>query len=593
MRYQRRGIKARTQWRVVVPMIICLMTVLAGSCSRKPSRPPEEKPTPLALLKQRMASIEVPEASSLDPLAREQFEIDLHRATHLPDPRKAPEYAFVMGRLLHGLGYPEMALTWYGAALEMLTDTTFDRFEKDRFLCWYYSSLAAEQVGRHAEALRFINAALNVVSDDLAVLLRRAELLRTLNAAAGVGTDDAVSDAEVRKAYERVLGKAPLAPAHYGLGRLEALRGRFSEAETHYRKALELAPKYVAAREALVELLRTRDRGVEADELLRTAPPGDDSGFTDPYVRELTRRTSMAGLELNRWRRMAESGRAEEAEAAIRFRLLNRETDPDAWNLLGSIILIHRLPKAEPRYRRLMLSEAKRCFLTAYQQDPDFNESRYNYGMALLVEGQRDAALEQFRAVVAMDDAYWMAHFQIAQILFRDPVPARRNLPEAEKHYRAVLKTMPDNMHACGDLAALLEEQTRFEEAHALLREAVLKAPDDTGTANQLARFLLTCPSPKFRNPTDALAIAERVNELTPLTSPDAPEYLETLAIAQVEIAQLGGKRDINQLVKAFDTFRIAIEAASTHKRDDLLPRLRSGRAQVESWLREAGRLPG
>ncbi len=588
--------QGRVMRRLAFSALACLMSCALGTGCKRNAAPPKTPPDPLESLKKAVGELPLPDAATLDPFVREQLEMDHALLTRMANPSATPQAAFSVARLLHGQGHLEFARDWYAFVLDLLKRDGFKRFDDDEFLCWYGLADIARAAEQWDTSLKAVNAALSVREHDRAALLVRANLLGRMNAAGGKEGAASPPDAEVRKAYERVLAVEEIAEAHYGLAMLDTARKNAVTAEEHLRRALALAPNYHTARSALAELLRSLNRASEAEEVLAAASDEpEDTGFVDPYLQTLRQRTSLHGLRLAHSLRLAMAGRAEEAETELRAMLLAEPGDAEAWDLLGTIINAYRVDAVEPRLRRLLLSEAKRCFLTAIQCDPRLFSARENYAMLLLQrENNRDLALEQLGEIVVRDDGYWKAHFHMADMLAHDPVESRRpdSARLAEQHYRKVIQHDPDNIDAYGGLVSLVDGQGRSSEAHALLREAVRAAPDDPGIANQLARFLLTCAKPDLRDPVNALAISARVNEVTNnLARLEFPEYLETLALAYIENAQLGGGRNLDMLSQAHDVIRKAIDSASAQKRQDLLPRLREMRTQLEDWLKEANRL--
>lgn len=578
-------------WGVRIGLALVVLALAVAPSCRKDTKKKPPPPTLLDALKSAIAGLPLPDLESLDPLVREQFDLDYAEVTNLAVPRRLPEQAFNVAMLLHGQGYLDHAKDWYEFVLDLLKRSELRGFDDDQFLCRYYLADVAERAGLTGEALNQVNAALSSDIEDQAALLRRAELMLKLNAGPAAAGAAPTPDAEVHRAFERVLEKGEVAPAYFGLGVLETRRQRPKEAEPHFRKALQIAPDYHTARAALVEALNALDRVSEAEEIAAGATDRpENTAFVDPHLLALRRRTSTEALRLAHWWRLADAGRAEEAEAALRLHLLNQPDDAASLNMLGNIVLTRRLPSAPARLHPLLLAEAKRCFLGALAADAMMLEARCNYAVALLSENNRDGAIEQFREVLLRRDDFWLAHYQLAELLYRDPVPGRRDLAAAETHYRKTIEHDPDNMHAFSGLVSLVEEQGRYEEASRLLKEATLLAPDDPGIADQFARFLLDVPRPELRDPMKAQLIAERVCELS---GPDFPEYLETLARAYIINAEQSGARNVDVLLKAHKTIRSALDAAAARNREDILPRLRVIRDQIEGWLREAGQLPG
>ncbi len=84
----------------------------------------------------------------------------------------------------------------------------------------------------------------------------------------------------------------------------------------------------------------------------------------------------------------------------------------------------------------------------------------------------------------------------------------------------------PGNAEYLGKYGGLLFEKGRYSEAESVLRAALMQDPEDPSVLNNLAWLYATAPSP-FRNPKDALDLAQKAADLSP-----EPFILDTLAEA-------------------------------------------------------------
>jgi tetratricopeptide (TPR) repeat protein len=134
------------------------------------------------------------------------------------------------------------------AALEILK-----RLPQKSDAGWHYLGLIEFNTGKYAEAAESFERALALVPGDYYNMLYRAQSLLEL---------DRLGDA--RKVFHEILAFAPTAEAHQLLGRLEIRAGRFEEAESQLRKALEVSPGHAEAQFGLATALRRLQKTEEA-----------------------------------------------------------------------------------------------------------------------------------------------------------------------------------------------------------------------------------------------------------------------------------------------------------------------------------------
>jgi 4-amino-4-deoxy-L-arabinose transferase-like glycosyltransferase len=87
--------------------------------------------------------------------------------------------------------------------------------------------------------------------------------------------------------------------------------------------------------------------------------------------------------------------------------------------------------------------------------------------------------------------------------------------PATPADYEAALRVNPADARAHGQLAVLLQQQGRMEEAAGHFREALRFMPDQPAILNNYAWLLATCPDDRIRNGAEAVQLAERACRLT------------------------------------------------------------------------------
>ena len=179
----------------------------------------------------------------------------------------------------------------------------------------------------------------------------------------------------------------------------------------------------------------------------------------------------------------------------------------------------------------------------------------------LVKQGKNDEAIEHYAMSLELNADQPEVHYNLANVLMEEG-----KLNEAIAHYSDALKFRPDYLEAHNNLANALAKQGRLKEAiehwQELVRinpeEAVLHSnlgtayrrlgeldkaimhwglalrlkPDHISVLNKLAWLLATSESPKYRDPIQAVELAERGCRLTDYKE---PRLLDTLAAAYAE----------------------------------------------------------
>ncbi len=105
----------------------------------------------------------------------------------------------------------------------------------------------------------------------------------------------------------------------------------------------------------------------------------------------------------------------------------------------------------------------------------------------------------------------------------------RGDLKQAIDYFQKALNLKPDSADAHTNLGIALQKYGRFNDAIIHIRRSLQIEPDNPVTMNNLAWLFATCPDPNYRNPSEAIRLAQQVCRATAYVN---PEMLDTLAAA-------------------------------------------------------------
>ena len=298
---------------------------------------------------------------------------------------------------------------------------------------WYYlEGVVQARRGRHDEAARAFEAAIQRQPDFLPARLRLADALFESGQVEQAG-----------ELYEALSEEPSAAPhARYGLGRVRAAQGDHAAAVHELETAVSLYPEFGSAWYALgLSARRLGDRARATDALERARKygalwPGVDDpllsavrGLRDDAAARLER-----GLTLDRQGDLP--GATREHEAAV-------EANPDLAQAHVNLISLYgrqqEWDKAEAHYRE------------ALRLGSGLAEAHYNYGILLLLQDRSAEASDAFKEAVEANPQYAAAWTNLGQLAERAGRPG-----EALAHYRRAVQHAPTEPAARFHLGRML-----------------------------------------------------------------------------------------------------------------------------------------
>jgi protein O-mannosyl-transferase len=208
---------------------------------------------------------------------------------------------------------------------------------------------------------------------------------------------------------------------------------------------------------------------------------------------------------------------------------------------------------------------------------PSLPEAHNNLGNLLAERNQPEKAIEHYRAAISLQPGLASAQHNLALLLAQ-----RGQLDPAIDHWRRAVQLEPSHAQAHQALAIALTLRGDGRNALQHLRAAAEQPAPPAQVLIHLAWLLATHPQAELRNPSEAAALAQRVQRGRDFHDPLA---LDTLAAAQ---AQLG------QFDQAIESARQARDSAARLGQQDLAARIEQRiaiYARGETYV--SGRLPG
>jgi len=195
------------------------------------------------------------------------------------------------------------------------------------------------------------------------------------------------------------------------------------------------------------------------------------------------------------------------------------------------------------------------------KQDPNDAQAHYNLGNALRKKGDSQGAIAAYEKALSIQPRYPAAHYNLGIALdqngqmdeaiahYQEAVKEQPNSPgayyllgndllqkarvdDAIAAYEQALKSRPTYPEVENNIGLALLQKGRPSEAIAHWQNALAGQSDSVDSLNNLAWILATFPDSWIRNRKQALALAERANQLS---GDNNPAVLRTLAAAYAE----------------------------------------------------------
>jgi len=132
------------------------------------------------------------------------------------------------------------------------------------------------------------------------------------------------------------------------------------------------------------------------------------------------------------------------------------------------LFVILFLYQDESERRSMIVEKLRPNFANATEvSSPERGRALAEANAGMSSEGDLDEAEKHFRAAIQMDPSYWLAHVNLAIVMFQ-----RRMLPEAEAEYREAVRVGGRSEVPYWQLTAFLVDQHRMNDAESALNQA-------------------------------------------------------------------------------------------------------------------------
>ncbi|HXX41273.1 MAG TPA: tetratricopeptide repeat protein, partial [Chthoniobacterales bacterium] len=218
--------------------------------------------------------------------------------------------------------------------------------------------------------------------------------------------------------------------------------------------------------------------------------------------------------------------------------------DSAAIHLKQAVELRPGQPKAHYDLANALSQQGERSAAIAqYQQaltlNPNYVDAHFNLATALARDRQIDAAQSEYQKAIADNPKYAEAYYALGNIFFEE-----NKSDDALKQYQEALKNRPDYPEVENNIALVLLRKGQPRDAAGHWRRSLELRPDFTESLNNLAWLLATFPDDTLRNGTEAVALAERAQQIS---GGKDPSILRTLAAAYAETGRFAEAIDTAQ----------------------------------------------
>ena len=236
----------------------------------------------------------------------------------------------------------------------------------------------------------------------------------------------------------------------------------------------------------------------------------------DQFQKALNIAPGYPELETNLILALIKKGRTDEAIPHLQTLLKEHPNDAQAhYNLGNALQKKGDSQGAIAAYEKALSIQAR------------YPAAHYSLGIALDRNGQIDEALAHYQEAVKEQPNYPEAYYLLGNDLLQ-----KARVDDAIAAYEQALKSRPTYPEVENNIGLALVQKGRPSEAIAHWQNALAGQSDSVDSLNNLAWVLATFPENWIRNRKQALALAERANQLS---GDNNPAILRTLAAAYAE----------------------------------------------------------
>ncbi len=297
------------------------------------------------------------------------------------------------------------------------------------------------------------------------------------------------------------------------------------------------------------------------------AESGDRDAGTVELRQAIALDPEFAPAHTNLGTALATQGKLDEATAAFRRAIALDPKSTMAHGNLGSALATQgKLDEAAAEYRLTIAL------------NPQLAQTHNNLGNVLDVQGKGDQAMAEYRLAIALDPKFAVAHSNLGAALSR-----QGKADEALAELRRAIALDPRDAIAHHRLGNLLAAQGKLDGATTEYHQAIALDPRSARYPNELAWLLATCADRPFRNPRQAVELAQKAVHL----APDNGDYYNTLGVAhyaaghwQPAIDALQKSMELRHGGDGYDWFFLALAHAQLGHKD----KARSWYDQAAAW---------
>jgi tetratricopeptide (TPR) repeat protein len=407
------------------------------------------------------------------PAAREAIARAYRDASARPSDADA---AGNLGRTLHAWEQWDAALAAYARA-EALAPRAF---------AWpYLRALVLQRLARPADAAARLEAALAIDPANVPARLKLAEA--RLDA----------GDLDVSARLFGALTDPACEPAvAFGLGRIDAARGRHEDAIRRFERAIALFPEFGAAYYAAARSYRALGRADQAKAALEkhAAYGARWPAVADPLADTVAALRDDPAALVKRAVARADRG---DLDGAIALQEAALAVNPSFAQAHANLISLYG------RARQFAKAEAHYTALVALGEN--LADAHYDYGVLLGLQERWTEAEDAYRRTIALNPLHAQAHNNLGQILERRGTPG-----DAAAEYRLAIDAQPSLRIARFNLGRMLIAQRTFADAIAVLEP--LTEPRDADTPRYL--FALATAHIHAGHRADGIRIATDARDL-------------------------------------------------------------------------------